>query len=727
MKHIYTLLSCALLLAASAVAQNNALYFDGANNRIGITDAPSLNPSSALTLEAWINAEEWANDIWAGSIISKEDGSPDEGYSLRCGANGRVGFNMSIDGTWNECNSPEILGLNTWYHIAGVYDGSTMKLYLNGGLISTTNVSGSHSVSDGLLNIGENPTWNSRYFTGIMDEFRIWEVARTEQEILDFMAVELVGDEAGLAAYYNFNEGTGNMVADLTGNGNDGTLLNMEESDWVNGFVPVEQDLGVKGIISPSVIGSGFSDAETVKVEVKNVSSNPVASFEVSYQIDGEAEVSEMVNQELAPFETYIHTFTGTENLSGVNVLDITARVSFADDDNNINDELEASIEQSLTQILFDEERHNFGSFGQTHFKPLAMPENLDAYSDIILHVDLFCPTGGCDPWDQAAKVTLIKDNERYELARYITPYGKACGGWSWDLSDFRSLMTGSVTWESFVQVWGSSGWLVDMRLEFIEGTPSWDNVTVHKLWNTDYQVYGDPGISYDLDPYTVSVGADAEQVKVRMTSTGHGQGNTSNAAEFMNQTHHIHIDGEEAYAQDLWRPDCAQNECSDQFGTWTGSRFGWCPGQDVQPWMQNLSTDEYTPGGDVTIDYVLEEYTNLLNTGYNNNGHTEPFYRIHGYLIEYSGNNVSLDELADNAALNIYPNPSTGFLTLTVSQGLNINTLEITDLNGRTVMTVPVNGAVQYDINLTNLEAGIYLVNAVTAQGTLVSKIVKE
>ncbi len=727
MKHIYTFLSCALLLATSAVAQNNALYFDGANNRIGITDAPSLNPSSALTLEAWINAEEWANDIWAGSIISKEAGNPDEGYSLRCGANGRVGFNMSIDGTWNECNSPEILGLNTWYHVAGVYDGSTMKLYLNGGLISTTNVSGTHSVSDGLLNIGENPTWNNRYFTGIMDEFRIWEVARTEQEIQDFMAVELVGDEAGLAAYYNFNEGTGNMVADLTGNGNDGTLLNMEESDWVNGFVPVEQDLGVTGIISPSVIGSGFSDAETVKVEVKNVSSNPVSSFEVSYQIDGETEVSEMVNQELAPFETYIHTFTGTENLSGVDVLDITARVSFADDDNNINDELEASIEQSLTQILFDEERHNFGSFGQTHFKPLAMPENLDAYSDIILHVDLFCPTGGCDPWDQAAKVTLIKDNERYELARYITPYGKACGGWSWDLSDFRSLMTGSVTWESFVQVWGSSGWLVDMRLEFIEGTPSWDNVTVHKLWDTDYQVYGDPGISYDLDPYTVSIGANAEQVKIRMTTTGHGQGNTGNAAEFMNQTHHIHIDGEEAYAQDLWRPDCGQNECSDQFGTWTGSRFGWCPGQDVQPWMQNLSTDEYTPGGDVTIDYVLEEYTNLLNTGYNNNGHTEPFYRIHGYLIEYSGNNISVDELADNAELNIYPNPSTGLFTLTVPQGLNVNTVEITDLNGRVVMTVPVNGAVQYDINLTDLEAGIYLLNAVTAQGTLVSKVVKE
>jgi len=712
MKHLFSLIFLISLGSFSLTAQNNALYFDGANNRIGVTDSPSLNPADAFTLEAWINAEEWANDIWAGCIISKEAGSPDEGYSLRCGANGRVGFNMSVDGTWQEANSSEILGLNTWYHVAGVYDGATMKLYLNGGLITTTDISGSFSPSTGgLMNIGENPTWNNRYFQGVLDEVRIWETARTQQEIIDNMSIELIGNESGLAAYYNFNEGTGNMAADASPNGNDGQLLNMVEEDWVNGFVPIEFDLSVSGIISPSVIGSGFTDSETVKVEVKNVSSNPVSSFEVSYQIDGQTEVSETVNQELAPFESYLHTFSGTENLSGIDVLQITARVDFSDDENDINNELETSIEQSLTQILFDEERHNFGSFGQTHFKP----------------VDLFCPTGGCDPWDQAAKVTLIKEGERYELARYITPYGQACGGWSWDLTDFRSLMTGSVTWESFVQVWGASGWLVDMRLEFIEGTPSWDEVTVHKLWDKDYWVYGDPGISYDLDPFTVSLNGNAEQVKIRMTTTGHGQGNTGNAAEFMNQTHHVHLDGVQTYAQDLWRNDCADNECANQAGTWTGSRFGWCPGQDVQPWVQNLSSDEYTPGADITIDYVLEEYTNLLNTGYNNSGHTEPFYRIHGYLIEYSGNNVGLEEASLDAEIEIFPNPNTGQFMLSIPNNVKAKNIEITDLNGRTIQNVEVNGASQYNLDISEFEAGIYLVKVSTEDGNIVSKVIKE
>ncbi len=239
--------------------------------------------------------------------------------------------------------------------------------------------------------------------------------------------------------------------------------------------------------------------------------------------------------------------------------------------------------------------------------------------------------------------------------------------------------------------------------------------------------MYGDPDISYDLDPYTAALSGNAEQVKVRMTTTGHGQGNTGNAAEFMNQAHHIHINGTEAYAQDLWRSDCAQNECANQAGTWTGSRFGWCPGQDVQPWEQNLSTAEYTPGADVTIDYVLEDYTNALNTGYNNTGHTEPFYRIHGYLIEYAGNNVGVDEQATEAAIAVYPNPTTGQFLVSLPQGEAVRAIRITDVNGRAVKTVAVTGALQYSIDLSALEAGIYLVNVDTANGAVVSKVVKE
>ena len=48
------------------------------------------------------------------------------------------------------------------------------------------------------------------------------------------------------------------------------------------------------------------------------------------------------------------------------------------------------------------------------------------------------------------------------------------------------------------------------------------------------------------------------------------------------------------------------------------------------------------TPGQTASFDYELQEYTNLLNTGYNNSGHTEPFYRIHSSLIESSSQRFS-------------------------------------------------------------------------------------
>jgi len=77
----------------------------------------------------------------------------------------------------------------------------------------------------------------ARFFCGKMDEVRIWTTARTATEIRDNMAKTLAGNEAGLVAYYRFDqESTAdqNTLYDLTANGNNGTLANMDPTtDWV--------------------------------------------------------------------------------------------------------------------------------------------------------------------------------------------------------------------------------------------------------------------------------------------------------------------------------------------------------------------------------------------------------------------------------------------------------------------------------------------------------------
>ena len=120
MKRNLLLIISILLLSTGLMAQNHALYFDGLDDKVGVLDAPELNPDSQITIEAWIKAETWETSIWAGVIVSKQGSNPDKGYGFTCGENGRVEFNHSVNEAWVAVNTSQILGLNTWYHLAGV-------------------------------------------------------------------------------------------------------------------------------------------------------------------------------------------------------------------------------------------------------------------------------------------------------------------------------------------------------------------------------------------------------------------------------------------------------------------------------------------------------------------------------------------------------------------------------------------------------------------------------
>ena len=87
--------------------------------------------------------------------------------------------------------------------------------------------------------------WQYGFFDGLIDEIRIWDTARTEQEIQFYKNLPLTGDEPGLIAYWNFDEGGGQMFFDQTVNGSHGYLgFGPEEEEfdplWVESDVPIE-------------------------------------------------------------------------------------------------------------------------------------------------------------------------------------------------------------------------------------------------------------------------------------------------------------------------------------------------------------------------------------------------------------------------------------------------------------------------------------------------------
>ncbi len=308
----------------------------------------------------------------------------------------------------------------------------------------------------------------------------------------------------------------------------------------------------------------------------------------------------------------------------------------------------EADDEPVIIQML-DGVHQAFGNDENTRdvVRDFSLPGDLNGFGSILLEIDLECPDGGCDPWDRFAKMRIIKGQDTLEIARYITPYGVGCS-MTFDVSDYRSILTGEVTVHSFIDTWVNPGWLVSSRLIYEKGESEFSDIAVIKTYQNDQLVYGDPNNPPDIPASDFE--NTGNRVKVRVLNTGHGQGNTNNAAEFYQVTHTLRANSS-TRSHELWRDNCELTPCSPQNGNWTYPRAGWCPGASVIPMDFDITSDLIE--GTNSIQYVLADYENICRpdnpacTGetcaigddcnFNNQGHTEPHYKIEIQFIIYS------------------------------------------------------------------------------------------
>lgn len=157
----------------------NALVFNGGNALVTINDSASLHLSTAMTMEAWVSPSS-VTTAWKDVLYKGDDNYFLEGMSPSGSVpGGGVTFSgpsgVTVMGT-------AALAANTWAHLALTYDGSALRLYVNGVQVSTLAHTGSLLTSSNPLQIGGDSLYG-QFFAGKIDEVRVYNIALTTAQI----------------------------------------------------------------------------------------------------------------------------------------------------------------------------------------------------------------------------------------------------------------------------------------------------------------------------------------------------------------------------------------------------------------------------------------------------------------------------------------------------------------------------------------------------------------
>jgi hypothetical protein len=223
----------------------------------------------------------------------------------------------------------------------------------------------------------------------------------------------------------------------------------------------------------------------------------------------------------------------------------------------------------------------------------------------------------------------------RYEIGRYITPYGNGLSlgdGWTWtfDVTDYRPLLADSVHLAA-----GNWQELLDLKFVMVKGIPPRDVVSIQNLWNGSFEYGKDYNpIENHLVPKKVLIPANAQTARWKSRVTGHGMDTPSNCAEFCAKYHYYKVNGNQEYSRLVWRDNCDVNPLYPQGGTWVYDRANWCPGAEVEAYDLEL-TPFIIPGDSVLLEHTAQPYTST--GGWNH-------YTIEDQLITYGPLNFTLD-----------------------------------------------------------------------------------
>ncbi len=246
------------------IGTGNVLNFDGNNDTI--TNATFNFPTNAFTIEMW-----WKPAVNLTSANSQQDmyycasGGSRPYIAFNKIGNGEIGIFTKTGGS-NNSNAVTTTHAWTggqWYHLAFTYDGTNVRVYVNGQLQTTAPVANPGPITAGNgFYMGTSKTLGSD-MKGALADVQIWSVTQSQATIFNNMSRQLTGAEAGLVGYWPMDEGAGMTIFDHAATPHNGTITPPQGPTWSTGVDAVygmeEQDIAIPDLSLTDVDSLGNS------------------------------------------------------------------------------------------------------------------------------------------------------------------------------------------------------------------------------------------------------------------------------------------------------------------------------------------------------------------------------------------------------------------------------------------------------------------------------------
>ncbi|MHC4847175.1 MAG: peptide-N-glycosidase F-related protein [Planctomycetota bacterium] len=234
----------------------------------------------------------------------------------------------------------------------------------------------------------------------------------------------------------------------------------------------------------------------------------------------------------------------------------------------------------------------------------VELPPSSWEFGRVILTLEIHDAGPNWDEWDRNGEISLFDDEgKKWGIVPFITSYRTKCH-WKVDVTHFRPWLAGKRKFEvrAGTNFYKNRGYMMSVALDYYHGKPELEAYRVEPVWvgTAKYKSAENHFQDFFADR-EIAVDETAKAARIFTTTTGHSQ-----IGEFVPSKRTIIVNGEQKFANTLWKDDCYLNPNRPQFGTWKFSRAGWAPGDVVRPWWIDLDLE---PGRSVVLRYEPKPY----------------------------------------------------------------------------------------------------------------------